>query len=56
MGKGKSRNEIKIINLIEIDGKPPVLFDSLSKEEQKRVAIIMSERMMIPLGFKRVSP
>ncbi len=55
MGKGQKKNKIEIVNLIEIDGKPPVLFESLSKEEQRRAAIIMSERIMTPLGYRRVS-
>ena len=55
MKKGKKKNKIEIINLIEIEGKPPVLFDSLSDEEKRRVSTIMNERIMLPIGYQRKS-
>lgn len=53
MAKGK--NTIEIVNKIEIDGKPEVLFDTLSDAEKKRIVLVMSERVMNPIGYRRKS-
>lgn len=52
MKKELRKNKIEIVNLIEIDGKPEVPFDSISDEEKRRVAIIMNERIMKPIGYR----
>ena len=53
MGKGQSRPKVEIVNLIEIDGRPPVLFDSIPEEEKKRVSLLMNERIMTTVGYRR---
>lgn len=49
----RTKNTIEIVNKIEIDGKPEVLFDSIPEEEKKRIVLIMNERIMTPIGFRR---
>ena len=53
MRKEQKKNKIEIVNYMEIDGKTEVLFDSISDEEKKRIAIIMNERIMKPIGYQR---
>ncbi len=49
----QTKNKIEIVNKIEIDGKPEVLFDSIPDAEKKRIVLIMSERIMNPIGYRR---
>lgn len=49
----RTKNTIEIVNKIEIDGRPEVLFDSIPDAEKKRIARIMSERVMNPIGYRR---
>lgn len=43
-----------IENYIEINGKD-VLMDSLPEEERREIALIIQDRMMESIGFKRAS-
>lgn len=43
-----------IENYIEINGKD-VLMDSLPEEKRREIAVIIQDRMMESIGFKRVS-
>ena len=49
----QTKNKIEIVNKIEIDGRPEVLFDSIPDAEKKRIVLIMSERIMNPIGYRR---
>lgn len=42
----------KIINYIEINGED-VRMDSLPEQELKRIAQILQDNVMIPLGYRR---
>lgn len=55
-GGGYMKNDIKVRNFISIDGQPEVPWDSLSKEQQKELAIRMQEKALGPLGFRRKAP
>ncbi|WP_200801315.1 hypothetical protein [Clostridium sp. Marseille-P2415] len=43
-----------IENYIEINGKD-VLMDSLPEEKRREISVIIQDRMMESIGFKRVS-
>lgn len=51
----QNKNTIQIVNKIEINGNPEVLFDSIPDAEKKRIVLLMNERVMNPVGYRRKS-
>ena len=51
----QTKNTVEIVNKIEIGGQPEVLFDSILDTEKKRIVLLMNERVMNPIGYRRKS-
>lgn len=47
--------DITIINHIEIDGKE-YLWDDLPEERRRELSVILQDRMMMAIGFRRKQP
>ncbi|MDO4327528.1 MAG: hypothetical protein Q4E24_16145 [bacterium] len=46
--------DFTIVNTIEINGSgEDIDFDSLPEEKRKQICIMLQDRVMLPLGFRR---
>lgn len=48
---GVSMGDLKVRNFIRIGNDEPVLFDSLSAEEQKRFGILLNAHALSSIGY-----
>jgi hypothetical protein len=53
-GDGNMNKKPRIENYVEIDGKN-VLMDSLPEEKRREIALMIQDKMMESMGFRRIT-